>query len=282
MSENRQKNVQNLGGRPGAEIDQKVLRELHRNGLTDQQIAEHLQVSRQTVIRFRQALGLEPNRKRGGRGAGAVREDKAYYEEAKRVMRIPEVARAIYRAAKEYRNAGGDEAASYVATVIDPAPIPRVVPGPWCSPADKINLTQIKYIVTVEQQTERAVVAGVPGPDVFELARVIKSGSPRLIRKLALGAVVNAFFVGIHETVAKVMAELNPVYLSRRALSAVKNVWEQIRRACLEWAPVQAESRRSIVRIFAGGHGNGTGKVGKGGGRANLHDRTAWLGANGY
>ncbi|RJX17209.1 MAG: hypothetical protein C4575_13635 [Desulforudis sp.] len=282
MSAGSRKNVQNHGGRPSIEINRTAFLGFYHNGLTDQQIAEHLGVSRQTAIRFRQANGLKPNRKRGERGAGAVREHKAYYEEIKRVMRIPEVARAVYRAAKMFRDSGGDEATSYVATVIDPAPLPRVNPGSWCSPADKINLTQIKYIVTVEQQAERAVVAGVPGPAVFELTRAVKSGSPRLIEKLAMSAVVNAFMVGVHETVAKVMAELNPVYLSRRALSAVKSTWERIWTACLEWAPVQSERRARAAAVRAGGYGGGTGKAGKGGGRVNLHDRTAWAGANGY
>lgn len=281
MLKSRQKNVRNLGGRPAAEVDQKAFKDLHADGLTDQQIAKHLGVSRQTVIRLRQANGLESNRKRGERGAGKVREGESYYKETKRVMRIPEVAREIYRAAKALRNAGGDEAASYVATIIDPAPLPKTNPGPWCGPADRINFTHIKYIVSVEQQAERAVVAGVPGPAVFELAQVIKSAAPRLVEKLAMEAVVNAFFVGVHETVAKVRAELNPVYLSRRALSAMRSTWGRILTACLEWAPVQRERLFRASAGRSGGRG-GDGKVGKNGGRVNLHDRIAWLGANGH
>lgn len=286
MSKADQKNVRNLGGRPAIQIDQDLFLNLYNNGLTDQQIADEFGVSRQTIIRHRRAHALPPNRKRGERGSGAVREDKSYYQEVKRVMRIPEVAKAVYKAARKYRSAGGDEATSYVATVIDPAPLPKVNQGLWCSKADNINLTQVKYIVSVEQRAQQAVVAGVPGPAVFELARSIKSGSARLIEKLAMAAVVNAFMVGVHETVARVLKELDPIDLSRRTLSAMKSAWDRIRAACLKWAPVQRERKiaanTGCYGLYSGDSGGGTGKVGRGGGRWNTHNRTAWLGAAGY
>ncbi len=277
------KNVQNpKGGRPAIEIHKETFLRLYNEGLADQIIAQNLGISRQTVIRFRESMGLKPNRKRGERGPGKVREDKSYYQEVKRVMRIPEVAREIYKAAKIYRRAGGDEATSYVATVIDPAPTPRVIPGPWCSPADKINLTQVKYIVTVEQQAERTGIAGVPGPAVFELAEVVKTGSERLIRKLAMAAVMQAFMVGVNETVKKVTSKIGPVHLSRRALSVLRDTWERVKNQCLAWAPVQEESKKRFTFRVMGERPALTGKVGRQGGRWSLEARRAFAGANGY
>ncbi len=283
MSKNLQKNVQNKkGGRPAIEIDRNKFMKLYDEGMTDQAIADALGVSRQTVMRTREKMGLKPNRKRGERGPGKVREDKSYYHEVMRVMRIPEVAREIYKAAQIYRRNGGDEAASYVAAVIDPAPVPRVNPGPFCPPADKINRKEIKYIVSTEIQAERAAIAGVPGPAVFELARVIKTGSRRVIEKLAMAAVMQAFFVGVHETVKKVMSEIHPINLSRRALSAIKSGWERVKEECLKWAPIQEETKKRMNFAAPAGRAGGTGKKGKGGGTVNLHNRTAWAGANGY
>lgn len=278
-----EKNVQNpRGGRPAVGIDGERFLRLHNEGLADQVIAQNFGVSRQTVIRLRTSMGLKPNRQRGERGPGKAREGKSYYLEAKRVMRIPEVAREVYKAARIYRRAGGDEATSYVATIIDPAPVPKLAPGPWVAPAERINRTAVKYIVSVEQRAERAGIAGVPGPAVFELAEVIKTGSKRLIRKLAMAAVVQAFMVGVNETVKKVTDEINPVHLSRRALSVLQNAWEKVRDQCLAWAPVQDESRKR----FAFGSGETaplfTGKVGRQGGRWSLDARRAFAGADGY
>jgi hypothetical protein len=58
------------GGRPEKPVDSGRLISLHAQGLTDEEIAKKLNISRSTIIRRREDLGLPPNRTRGQRGPG--------------------------------------------------------------------------------------------------------------------------------------------------------------------------------------------------------------------
>jgi len=261
----------------------KAFRALCEAGLADEAVAEALNISRPTVVRLRQEHNISPNRKRGGRGPGKARAQKTYYEEARRVLNNPEVARAVRHAAREFRQNGGDEAKSFIATGLDPAPVPVFTPGPYASDPEKTNLTRVEYILEFEERVQRAAVAGVPGPAVFQLARVIKTASKEVVRSLALKAVAEAFLVGVHQTVNAVCSWTENLKLNLEDLFEKSQArWKEVKEKALAWAPVKQEKKPLFrFRGHSDGHGR-TGKIGRGGGRQNIHTRRAFAAANGY
>jgi len=62
--------IRKEGGRPAIDIDMNKFVTLYSKGLTDGEIATKMKVSRRTVIRRREELGLKPNRTSGQRGPG--------------------------------------------------------------------------------------------------------------------------------------------------------------------------------------------------------------------
>lgn len=281
MGPNGEKNVQKRG-RPRANVDLKLFKTLCEQGLTDEAVAENLGTSRWTVIRLRREQGIGPNRKRGERGPGKPREDSAYHLEVRRVLQHPEIARAVCDAAREFRKEGGDPVKSFVATGMFPAPVPVFPPGPHTPKADRTNLTVVKRILSAEKKVEQAAAVGVPGPSIFELARVFKTASREVIKGLALQAVKEAFFVGVHQTVAAVRKMVEQARFKFEELfSKTIGRWRHTEEEALAWAPVReerkvtrfAEKLRSRIR---------TGKRGKGGGTLNIELRLAFAAARGY
>ncbi|MEW6771828.1 MAG: hypothetical protein AB1330_10645 [Bacillota bacterium] len=281
MSENSEKNVQK--GRPRLKVNLKAFKALCRAGLPDEAVAEALNVSRPTVVRLRREHSISPNRRRGERGPGKARAQKTYYGEAKRVLANPDVARALGDAARDFRKNGGDEAKSFIATGLDPAPVPVFVPGPYASDPEKTNITAVKYILKAEERARQAAVAGVPGPAVFQLARVIKTASKNVVRRLALKAVAEAFFVGVHQTVDAVCSWAEKLKLNLQDLfDRSRRGWQEVKEKALAWAPIQEEKKPLFrFRVPSGGRSR-TGKVGSRGGRQNIRVRRAFAAANGY
>lgn len=228
-------------GRPRAEVDIEQFKRLHALGLQDGVIAEKLNTSRSTVLRLRKEHGLAAARRKGERGPGRVREEKPYYEEACRIMSDPDIAREIYAAARELRREGKvDEATSYLATIIHPRKTPRanvLIAGH----ADKTNPKHVEFVTSFEKRMAESNQAGVPGPAIFELARIIKTGKRALIRTLARKAVLHAMFVGVHETVEAVVKKVGEktIEVSQRSVSAWNIFWNNVRAKALEWAPVK-------------------------------------------
>lgn len=281
MSENSEKNVQK--GRPRLKVNLKAFKALCRAGLPDEAVAEALNVSRPTVVRLRREHSISPNRKRGERGPGKARAQKTYYGEAKRVLANPDVARALGDAARDFRRSGGDEAKSFIATGLDPAPVPVFVPGPYAPDPEKTNITTVKYVLRAEEHAQQAAVAGVPGPAVFQLARVIKTASKDVVRRLALKAVAEAFFVGVHQTVDAVCSWAEKLKLNLQDLfDRSRRGWQEIKEKALAWAPVQEEKRPFFRFRASADNRTRTGKVGDQGGRQNIQARRAFAAANGY
>lgn len=282
MSENGEKNVQKRG-RPRIKVNLSSFRALCGAGLSDEAVAEALNISRPTVIRLRQEHGVSPNRKRGERGPGKARTQKTYYEETKRVLNNPEVAQVLSAAARDFRKSGGDEVKSFISTGLDPAPVPVFLPGPYASDPEKTNITTVKYVLKAEERARQAAVAGVPGPAVFQLARVIKTASESVVRRLALKAVAEAFFVGVHQTVDAVCSWTEKLKLNLEDLfDRSRECWEEVKETALAWAPVKKE-KRPLFRFRAPSDNRArTGKAGSGGGRQNIEARRAFAAVNGY
>lgn len=77
-----------IGGRPFALVDEDLLVELYEKGFTDAEISEKLGVSRATIFRYREDLGLPPLRSIGKRGEGKSRKG----QEAERLARVQKAA----------------------------------------------------------------------------------------------------------------------------------------------------------------------------------------------
>jgi hypothetical protein len=60
--------IRKTGGRPAIDINLKNFIAWHSKGLSDGEIASKMKISRPTVIRRREELGLKPNRTAGQRG----------------------------------------------------------------------------------------------------------------------------------------------------------------------------------------------------------------------
>lgn len=281
MPESGEKNVQK--GRPRIKIRLRDFKALCEAGLPDEAVAEALNVSRPTVVRLRQEHGISPNRKRGERGPGKARTQKTYYEETKRVLNKPEVAQALSAAAREFRKSGGDEVKSFIATGLDPAPIPVFLPGPYVSDPEKTNITTVKYVLKAEEHAQRAAAAGVPGPAVFQLARVVKTASEGVVRRLALKAVSEAFFVGVHQTVEMVQKTVDGLKLRLEDLfDRFRESWRETKEKALAWPPVQEEKKPFFRFRAPSDNRSRTGKIGSQGGRQNVQSRRAFAAANGY
>lgn len=258
-------------GRPRVVVDKEKFLSLHRNGLTDGAIAEALDISRPTVIRLRQEMGLDANRRRGERGPGALREDKPYHQEVQRILkRNPEAQRLLYVAAREYREAGGDPVTSFIATGTEPAPMPKAVVGPHAPDVEKLNLTHVTRVVDFEQAAERAGVVGVPGPMVFELARQLKTASLEVLKSLAMKAVQSACWVGLHQLTSDVLKRLDEGRL--HLVKTWHDFWAEQKEKALAWAPVQEEKKIKLPKVikrvctwvsraFTGWRGTGGGAV---------------------
>lgn len=257
-------------GRPRIDIDQKLFVRLYCEGFTDGVIASMLGVSRSTVIRTRQRLNLDPVCSRGCRGLGKTRPDKSYYAEVARVMASPELNRMLYAAARKVREKGHGGTLSYLATLVHPAPLPRYLPGYYCTPADRLNVSHIQNIVAAEQKMERAMMAGVPGPAVFALARLAKRLSKakesQIVEQLAVAAVSQACMVGVYEKVHEVIANLERS--GSRSYASLEVRWQEAGVLCREWAPIRDETRTGVAQLRSRSREgcSRTGKLGKQGG----------------
>ncbi|MCL6478321.1 MAG: helix-turn-helix domain-containing protein [Peptococcaceae bacterium] len=269
----------------GKVIDEAEFIELYNKGFTDSLIAETLGVSRSLVIKTRKKLDLKANFAVGERGAGKLRDDVPLYYEAKRVLRHVETARVVRAASKLYleeiqnsdmtkEEKTEREVTVWAATIIDPAPMFHPAPGSYTPPAEKTNLTGVRYAVEVESRGERVNLVGVPAPELLNKALELKGvvESAYTIKDL----VGLSGYVGLHETVASVTNK-NP--------DAVKD-WNQIWRTYQEksenWAPLKVESQAKMRRLSCSTRTALTGKKGKGGGCQNIHNRRAYAGAAGY
>jgi hypothetical protein len=102
------------------------------------------------------------------------------------------------------------------------------------------------------------------------------------VRRLALKAVAEAFFVGVHQTVEAVQKTVEDLKLKLEDLfDKSRRGWQEVKEKALAWAPVQEEKRPlSRFRGFLGGRSR-TGKIGTQGGRQNIVIRRAFAAVNG-
>ncbi|HBI26408.1 MAG TPA: hypothetical protein DDY25_01595 [Peptococcaceae bacterium] len=158
-------------------------------------------------------MSLPPVRKRGERGPGAVDSDLPYYVETFRLLKylekyIKEEARKI---CNETAARGNEEARahlylrSWLATGVEPAPVPHPVPEKYAKNVLRPKSENVKYLLDMEYHAARAGLAGVPGPSFIKLAKVYKTADERTKSDLTRQAIAEAGYVGVHETVEHVI-----------------------------------------------------------------------------
>jgi hypothetical protein len=224
-------------------------------------------------MRRRNELGLEANRKKGERGM-VFKEDEPYWQVARRARQY--IGRYISEAASEIYQETRDWCRFQVSGVVEPKPMTQQLPGPYCQNPDKMYQKNIKYITDTEQSMDMVGLAGVPGPAIFELLKVYKSGKVEAIKKLARKAVETAGFVNAHATV-KDVDECTPPEVQLKH-------WEKEEQAAMDWNPIKewgpVKKLGTTYRKVA--DRARTGKRGRGGGVMNIETHIAFQGALGY
>jgi len=254
-------------------VDTGQLKMLHSKGFTDEVIAQHMGISRSRVVKIRKEIGLPSNRRVGERGPGKLRDQVPYIQEVRRVMNDAAIAQIIRRAARKYREDGGDEETAWAASVIEPRPVFHPTPGSYCVEAEKTNLTHVSYALQVETMADFAGICGLPGVELLEKALEIRY-SAELAPNLAC-LVSSSGYMGIHVTTAQAKNR-NP-----DSVHIWNQIWGAYRKESEEWAPVKEESKKKIV-TYSDTNRISNGKKGKGGGYQNIQARQAYMGAAGY
>jgi len=267
-----------LRGRPAAITAEKeeILKDLHSKGYPDGEIAERMGVSRTTVVRARYKLGLKANRGRGERGPGKPKPDESYFFYTQKLIQY--VADVLNKATKHLQeNKEIDADTAFVSRGMFPGNLTHPDLAPYVAQADRINLTAAEKIVFFEQKMERAGLAGVPGIEIIELARIYKTGDPEECFRLACECIKKAGLINASATVQHVeYGILAPV-----PAAEYRKKWEEELQGALQWAPVQERSKIRVPKTFAKRRSR-TGKKGKCGGTINIHDRQAYASAAGY
>ena len=263
METKRRKN-----GRP-QQFDLEKFYELYEKGYTDKTIADSLSVSRTEVLHIRKSRDLKPNKERGVRGVGKPNENKSFYRETKRLMSHPKIAQRIWAAAKEVMN-GSEE---YAATVIDPYPgIPQFLPGLASQKPEEAYINTIDFLINSNRLLESSVTAGVPGVEIFDLAKIIDTEDDSKKNEYALKAVLGAGYINIEAKYGEV--EIIPA--SRR-----NEIWDEHRDKLINFLKIKEPKvpRLTVYKpeIWAK---TGNGKKGNGGGLKNCNDAVNFTAIN--
>jgi hypothetical protein len=261
-------------GRPCTIVSETKLRELHKQGFTDQIIALKLKTSRATIARRRQQLGLKPNREVGERGI-AIKEEEAYWLLVRRSL--PYIGRYLQEAAHDYYEETGDWDRYFITMVLEPKAMFHPIPGPYAADPNKMNWKNIKYITDFEQMIDHVGLAGVPGPAVLELMRIYKKGDLDFCKELARQAVETAGFVRVDSMVLSVAA------YGCMPPEKYREYWEEQQLIAMDWTPIKhwGEKKKTIIKTFAN-YSSGTGKKSKTGRIRTIENTQAFLGAIGY
>ncbi len=228
--------------RPKAMIDEELFLKLYEKGFSDLAIANYFSVHRSTIVRKRQQLSLSPTRGRGERGPGRVQPGEPYHKETLRLLKyvgplIREQAekmryRALSQADQEIRERLCLQ--SWLATGVCSLPIPHLRSGKGCS------LGEGRFL-RLESLTDKAGLAGVPGISILELARIFSTKDEQAKKILAKQAILEAGYVGPHETVAQVLC---------RGLTGYdqwKKLWKEQRELALKWTMERQKKYRCHV-----------------------------------
>jgi hypothetical protein len=197
-----------------------------------------------------------------------------YWQAARRAYQ--QVGKYISEAAHEILQETGDWCRFQISGVVEPKPMTQQLPGPYCQNPDKMYQKNIKYITDTEKSMDMIGIAGVPGPEIFKLAKVYKSGKLEAIKELARKAVETAGFVNAHATVRDVDECTPPeTYLE---------YWDNREQEALDWNPIKEwEPVRKIgTALKKVADRARTGKRGRGGGVMNIDTHIAFQGALGY
>lgn len=264
--------------RPVLDIDVNELVRLHSKGYPDNEIAKLLKISRPTVVRRRQALGLEANRKSGEKGPH-VKETEPYWHAVRRALKY--VGNYIMAAAREYYQKTKDFERYFICMLLEPKPMFHAAPGPYAADPQRMYLKHVKYITDFEKTMDMTSMAGVPGPAILELVKLYKSADEETCKTLARQAVEGAGFVNAGDTV-EMVDECTPP-------EAYLEYWQAEEQKAIDWAPIKewepvrkiSKAIRKVVNVFSPKTPK-PGKKGKGGGTQSIHTHQAYQAAMGY
>lgn len=257
----------NKNGRPHAEFNLEKFYDLYEKGYTDKAIADHLSISKSTVVNIRKTRKLKPNRERGERGVGKPNGNKSYYLEVRRLMGHQKIAQKIWAATKEIMN-GSEE---YAATVIDPYPgIPQFLPGLASQKPEEAYINTIDFLINSNRLLESSVTAGVPGLEIFNLAEIIDTEDEDKKSEYALKAALGAGYVNID---AK-LHEARIIPANRR-----NEIWDNHKDQLINFLKIKERRRPKLTtykpQMWAK---TGNGKKGNGGGYQNYDNAVNFTG----
>lgn len=277
-------------------INEEEFLELYSKGLTDEQIAEKMGLTRITVLRTRNRKGLKPNRTPGQRGPGKWTRNESYLNYINRVLNY--IAPHLRQAARNIKDPSVTAETKFLALVMYPGHLNHPNLLSHVARPERMTYSQAIKIVCAQRRHEMAGMAGVPGPDAIELAQVCKSASPHYIQQLAEKAVISAGFVSTTATVAEILqGHRKPIPYKK-----LKDEWKREDRRIKRWLkrdlprklkkesrkaardaqiqPQMEEPKKAFFKPYSSPiH---TGKKGKGGGIKNIEVAKACLAIKGY
>ncbi|MCF8010913.1 MAG: helix-turn-helix domain containing protein [Clostridiales bacterium] len=250
--------------------------EYYKQKYSDKAIAKMTGVSYQAVQKWRKKHGLKPNRKKGGRTVGKIRDDRPLYKEAKRVLNNKDISCIIRDAAYEFLVKKGinthTEITAWASLIIPPAEVFHPAPGGYCIPPENTNLTHTSYAAHMESRQDKAGLCGVPSVELLEKA-IELSNTKDAGKKLA-DLVGSCGYIEEHRTVGEVRQRVPDQQ------KKWEKIWDEYKEKSISWAPVQRESKSKAggiqekIRV--------SGKKGKGGGTKNIQAAKAFQGVAGY
>lgn len=213
-----------------------VFDELYNRGYTDQQIAARTGLSRSTVHRHRQKMGLKSHRESGRRGC-SIYQFTPFWVQCRRWMKNAQVRDAIRQACAELRrdpDVDFDYLSACMVWVLEPGPISHPEPGPYEQGPEQMSAGVIDRIMRFEEfMDSSAGSTGVPGLAIVDLVASLKSSDIPDDRKVefARRAVLEAGLTSAYATVQSLESGTSSI----DSLSALGHFWAQMKTRSLEW-----------------------------------------------
>lgn len=244
----------------GADSPQKVNQylDLYRRGLTLQQIALQMEVTKQAVSKAlrcnREYVALKERRKarnkdrRKAKDRTRKRAERSTYPRfVRRILeQQPELVRLLYRAGRKMLDLAETEEQKTVmwkkiacATYLAPADLPHPNPNLARCP-DRITPLYAKATAAFSLRLERTALVGVPGVSIVAAADDLARGDETSAQKHVRDALAAAGYVGLYTPAKKVLAgasRITPVAAERE--SAATLITE-----AAEWAPVKEKEKK--------------------------------------
>lgn len=226
-------------GRPRSEINESELIQYYQSGFNDCQIAEKMGISRMTAARRRAELKLACRSQRGWRGM-SIHGDEPYWRFVRRVFeRYPELARQFRsKAAGLYQRQKIDYPSYFICLGTEPMAVRERGGSGFKAGRKGFEPGELEQIIAYEKSVELSGMVGVPGKELIDLVRVMRTASSAVIEALIEQSVLHAGLVNIN-------ACLGHPFICY-PFSSCQEFWEGISEDSQRWLEALLAARKAV------------------------------------